>query len=86
MSALYGKLDSDTRKGPATSRGHKKVEAELYYGSKDDSRRAVFAELYHEDDNFILEVSLPDGKRITYKLDELTANHHSDLWQKTGEY
>lgn len=82
MSALYGKLYGDTKKCPATSRSHKKIEAELFYGSKNDSRRALRSEIQKDGNKFIVKITLPDGKYLVYELEELSKERISDKWRR----
>ena len=41
MSRLYFKGSSDARKTPITSRGHERIEGEVFWGNKDEPINAV---------------------------------------------
>ena len=84
MSALYMKGVSDARKTPVTARGHKGLEVQLFYGSRDNSNRGCVVELRRDDAGvFHLKVSVNRSGVEKVVIDEdmpFKDAQHEGIW------
>lgn len=68
MSRLYTRTISDSRKTPATTRGHEEVETLHCWGSANDSKPVVRVRTYWNKDQLKPKVTIVISKDVAYEV------------------